>query len=203
MRSSSLSVLLALALIPSPLHAQTFKLTTVVAREAAPVITVFVSTTGPAPSTITAKDAWKVSARQGDRSVLLESPNPSASDPFTEIRYNAETEQMEIDVVASRLAGFVVEKAGWQVGYFGPQSMSVATAAEIKPGLRFTRAKSKDDADIYVLGAFLAGRGTKPIWMLDAKGSGTVLRLPEQRDSDRRVQTGVERVVARAGTRHR
>lgn len=49
--------------------------------------------------------------------------------------------------------------------------MSIATRAEVTPGINLKPAKSKDDADIYMLGALIAGPETKPIWMVDAKGS--------------------------------
>jgi len=134
-------------------------------------VTLFVTTSGSPPANVTARDTWKVSVSQQGTNLLLESASPTATDPFRAIRYNKTTEQVEIDIARTRLPNIVIDKAGWQAGFFGAGAMSIATKAELMPGINLKPAKSKDDADIYVLGALIAGPATKPIWMLDAKGS--------------------------------
>ena len=170
MRTSALFVALVLCWATTA-FSQGFKLTAVSPRENAGVVTLFISTSGTPPVNVTARDKWKVSVAQGASSLLLESATSTATDPFSAIRYNTTTEQVEIDISRANLANIAVDKAGWQAGFFGAGAMSVAAKAEVTPGVNLKPAKSKDDSDIYVLGALIAGSATKPIWMVDAKGS--------------------------------
>ena len=170
MRVSALSVALVLCCATAA-FSQGFKLTAVSPRENAGVVTLFISTSGNPPVNVIARDKWKVSVSQGDISVLLESAAPMATEPFSDIRYNATTEQVEIDISRTTLPNIAIDTAAWQAGFFGAGAMSLATRAEAVPGVNLKPAKSKDDADIYVLGALIAGSATKPIWMVDAKGS--------------------------------
>ncbi len=55
----------------------------------------------------------------------------------------------------------------WKVAYTGPGGISASSAPS--QSTFFGGAKSKADADIYLLGTFLAGEGTKPLYTLDAK----------------------------------
>ena len=55
----------------------------------------------------------------------------------------------------------------WQVLFVGDH-LNLVTGPK-KPEPTFTFADTKDDADIYVAGSFLAAQGSAPIWALDAK----------------------------------
>jgi len=47
---------------------------------------------------------------------------------------------------------------------------NLVTAPRKPPTRRFKAADTKDDADLYASGSFLAAHGSAPIWSLDAKG---------------------------------
>src|SRR3954464_13450423 len=129
---------LALALVlcgSTAAFSQEFKVTAVSPHEDAGIVTLFISTSGIPPANVTARDKWKVSVSQGVTSLLLESASPAATDPFLAIRYNKTTEQAEIDIPLRRLPNIAVDKAGWQVGFFGAGAMSIATKAEVTPGI--------------------------------------------------------------------
>ena len=79
----------------------------------------------------------------------------------------------------SQLQGKAPDSLRWSVVFLGsgeflaktqdPTATTIPTTIVASTKKIFTPAKARDDADIYISGSVLAGQGTKPIYMLDAK----------------------------------
>jgi hypothetical protein len=58
--------------------------------------------------------------------------------------------------------------ASWSAAFLTPDTTLTTASGGASAG-PLAQAKSRDDADLYVSGTYIAGVGTKPIWAIDAK----------------------------------
>jgi hypothetical protein len=124
---------------------------------------IFISTAGtPDPHA-----AWTRAARKSDNS-------PPVSVPVTNVTWYMSSSTVALEFDPSPLSGRDPHKYGWTATYNGLLTVTLAAPEEL-----FGVPRSKDDADVYLFGSYLAGASTKPLYSIDA----TVRWLPEIRDS--------------------
>jgi hypothetical protein len=87
-----------------------------------------------------------------------------------EVHWDASIDRVTLIFPASEIKGIDAEKASWTATFnsIPPQTAAWSPA---KKKAEFAAAKSKDDADLYLFGSFLAGDSTKPLFVIDAKGN--------------------------------
>ena len=128
-----------------------------------PLIALDIVVNGTPPDETTLKDPahWSVSATAA-----------TVTHPITlkEVQWKPGVARVTLLFPASELTGFDPEKAHWVATFNTPTSQSVTWDPAVKKGT-FAAAKSKDDADLYLFGSFLAGAGTKPLFVIDAKAN--------------------------------
>jgi hypothetical protein len=127
-----------------------------------PTVEVEVSTSGtPLPAADLVKgDRWRLVYDTGDTTYAVHLAKAA--------RWDATTKIATLVFPASEIAGLDVATLGWQAAYIG-DAIFVATAAPPDSAAAFDAAKGKDDAALYLFGSWLAGRSTKPIYVIDAK----------------------------------
>ena len=124
---------------------------------------IFISTAGtPDPHA-----AWTLAARKSDNA-------PPISVPVTNVTWYMSSSTVALEFDPSPLSGRDPRKYGWTATYNGLLTVMLAAPEEL-----FGVPRSKDDADIYLFGSYLAGASTKPLYSIDAR----VRWLPEIRDS--------------------
>jgi hypothetical protein len=87
-----------------------------------------------------------------------------------EVRWDSSVDRVTLIFPATEIAGIDPEKATW-TATFNSIPPQTATWSPAKKKAEFAAAKSKDDADLYLFGSFLAGYSTKPLFVIDAKGN--------------------------------
>jgi hypothetical protein len=156
---------LALTSLASPSTAQTptpFALKNVIAPTdtISDSLTVYVSTSGtPLPAAeLTTQSNWHVAI-----------VDYAASRPIAIDRADWDPATKVISLLFRRdsIKAVDLRSVGWQVAFTGSQLLAASADAPSKG--RFKPAKGKDDAALYLLSSFLAGRSTKPSYVIDAK----------------------------------
>ena len=124
---------------------------------------IFISTAGtPDPHA-----AWTLAARKSDNSSPI-------FVPVTNVTWYMSSSTVALEFDPSALSGGDPHKYGWIATYNGLLTVTLAAPEEL-----FGVSRSKDDADVYLFGSYLAGASTKPLYSVDAR----VRWLPEIRDS--------------------
>src|SRR5436190_6266157 len=122
------------------------------------VITVFTKQSAPPDASQAA--VWKVSALDPQNKQLFRfeaQPNPSGV--ITELSFDW-----------ASISSKDPKSLNWKVAYVGQSGLSVATReSDQSHGLK--PAKDRADADLYAAGTFLAGQGTKPLYVVDIKAN--------------------------------
>ena len=128
-----------------------------------PLIALDIVVNGMPPDETALKDRanWSVSATAATVT------HPIA---LNEVQWKPGVARVTLFFPAAELSGFDPENAHWVATFNTPPSQSVTWDPAIKKG-PFAAAKSKDDADLYLFGSFLAGVSTKPLFVIDAKGN--------------------------------
>jgi hypothetical protein len=88
---------------------------------------------------------------------------------LTGAAWDRSTKQVALRFSRDSLQTIKLTMASWEALFIGGGRQLTATSPEPKAGGAFTAAKGKDDASLYLFGSFLAGRYTKPIYVIDAK----------------------------------
>lgn len=148
-------VILALGGIAS--SADVFRLTDVnVTSQTQTTNTVFVSTMGDKPPNIEDKNLW---------TLVIHDPKTKLDTilSVTNVQWDASTHTLAITF--SGLTGLDPLRVDWTATF----NNILQTSAKAPKKSFFTSVDTKDDADVYLFGSFLAGYSTKPIYMIDAK----------------------------------
>lgn len=103
---------------------------------------------------------WRVLATDGKAK-----PPGKTAVQVTDVSWFAASHRFELTYDPTPLNGRSPHEFAWSVSY-GAGGTTVAVAAS-KSG--FGPAASKDKADVYFCGSYLAGEGTKPIYSIDAE----------------------------------
>lgn len=152
--------------------AEPFRLTSVlVTSQTQQTHTVFISTTGELPTQMdfANRKLWSL--------IVAEKTNSTEKQLDLEsVTWDSKTRRFTVTFDQADLAGLDLRKLDWTVTF---NNRYQASAAATNPNSFFSSAKSKDDADLYFSGSYLAGFGTKPLYSIDAKLNW----VPEMRES--------------------
>lgn len=121
------------------------------------VITIFLGEVGPEDAKL--QSSWVVSASVvgPPPQTLKIRPAPEVSQDSVNLAFREET-----------LNGLDPRKVTWNIAYVGSRGPVMAPAPPID-GSEPSAPKARADAEIYVSGSWLAGQGSKPLYIADAK----------------------------------
>lgn len=111
--------------------------------------------------------SWSLRARTGTQA-------PAISVPVTHVEWLAAAGKISLEFDPAPLSGRDPRRFGWTATYNNLLAVTLKPPAPL-----FGVAKSKEDADLYLFGSYLAGVSTKPLYAIDA----TLAWLPEVRES--------------------
>ncbi len=116
----------------------------------------------PPPGGVLSNGAyWRVQATDSDG-------NRRAIQPVERALYAPMSGVVVLSLPTSALGSVNLKDASWSAVFLPPDN-TLASAPGSAAGNALQQAKTRDDADLYVSGSYIAGVGTKPIWALDAK----------------------------------
>jgi hypothetical protein len=94
--------------------------------------------------------------------------NRKAIQPVDQAQYRSKAGSVFLTFPASKIGSIKASDASWTAAFLAPDTTLTSAPDGGKTGA-LGQAKSRDDADLYVSGTYIAGVGTKPIWGIDAK----------------------------------
>lgn len=149
--------------------ADVFKLTELtVTGETQTTGTVFVGASGDAPSNINDSSLWTLTISDSKAKSRTSVHVDSAT-------WDSSTHTITLTFAPSALGTGQAQKLDWTATF----NNILQAAASAPSGSFISAASTKDDADIYLFGSFLAAYSTKPLYTIDAKVSW----LPEIKTS--------------------
>jgi hypothetical protein len=103
---------------------------------------------------------WRVQATDS-------SGNRKAVQPVSRAQYSFNAGSVILTFPAAELGPVKTSDASWSAAFLAPDTTLTTPPGNGSGALQ--QAKSRDAADLYVSGTYIAGVGTKPIWAIDAK----------------------------------
>ena len=125
------------------------------------VVTVRASGIPPAGTVVNDGSFWRVQVTDSDG-------NSRAVQPVDQAHYSFDSGFVTLRFPASKIGSIKRDNASWSAAFLPPDATLVSQAGSSGGGA-VDQAKSRDDADLYLSGTYIAGVGTKPIWGIDAK----------------------------------
>lgn len=170
----------ALLLTATALYAEDFTIKALIVPPSAAEL--FVSTSGTPPSASALEDAshWMITAKapaEDKGSKPGQAPVKATAAVDVQLvgkpQWSPSTSKVTLKYAPPPgLNGADPHTWTWKVGYTGPSGPLAATSTPRPAGTSskfLSAAKDKSSSDIYLLGTFLSGEGTKPLYTLDSK----------------------------------
>jgi hypothetical protein len=146
-----------------PAISDTFTLGSASGSVSGPDVHVRVRASGIAPAggIVNNREYWRVQLNDS-------SGNGKAIQPVGRAEYSFSTGFVTLTFPASEMGPIRTSDVTWSAAFLTPDT-TLTTAQTRGGGSALQQAKSRDDADLYLSGNYIAGVGTKPIWAIDAK----------------------------------